>query len=94
MTVLTLRVKGESFKQIREGIKKEEFRAVTPYWTKRLLDREYDKVAIIWGYPKKPDASRRLEFKWEPVALKTIKHKHFGPKAVDVYSISLWERIE
>jgi hypothetical protein len=33
---LTLALKAEYFEAIRDGTKTEEFRQVTPFWTKRL----------------------------------------------------------
>ncbi len=38
MKDLILNLKGEYFDKIEAGIKPEEFRKVTPFWTARLFD--------------------------------------------------------
>jgi|GEM_PF-7060715 hypothetical protein len=44
--VLVLHVKKKWFDQIRAGTKKHEFRAIKPYWKKRLEGRQYAAVVI------------------------------------------------
>lgn len=87
--VLTLALKGVYFDQIAAGIKTEEFRLATPFWHKRLVGREYDRVVITKGYPKASDSSRRLEFGWDGYQRRTLEHPHFGPAPVEVFAISL-----
>lgn len=48
--ILHLNVYRKYFNQILSGRKRYEFRARTPYWEKRLLNREYDEVWIANGY--------------------------------------------
>ena len=50
--VLDLVLKGEWFKMIASGEKKEEYRNITPYWDRRLENRSYDVVRFRWGYEK------------------------------------------
>lgn len=56
MKTLTLTIKGEFFKQIVAGIKKEEYREFKPYFTTKLQGRQYDTVTFINGY--NPDSPR------------------------------------
>lgn len=87
MTTLHLPLKGEYFDAIKSGEKLEEYRLVTPYWTKRIEGREYDRIELAKGYPPKEDASRRIKRPWRGYRRITITHPHFGPDPVEVYAI-------
>lgn len=86
---LTLPLKGEYFDQIRDGSKTEEYRLVTPYWEKRLIGREYDRIVLTKGYPRRDDASRRLTRAWRGFRQTTITHPHFGPDPVRVFAVDV-----
>jgi hypothetical protein len=51
MKQLFLILKGEWFKKILSGEKKEEYRDITDYWEKRL-NKQYDAVTFQHGYGK------------------------------------------
>lgn len=87
--ILTLPLKGIYFDQIKAGEKIFEYRLRTPYWKKRLENKEYDLVTITKGYPKRNDETRRLTRKWRGFHETTINHPHFGPNDVQVYAIYL-----
>lgn len=87
MSKLYLPLKGEYFEQIRDGLKPWEYRLQTPYWAKRLVDREYDGIVFTMGYPAKDDMTRRLERPWRGFELQTIVHPHFGNLPVEVFAI-------
>lgn len=89
MTTLQLALKAEYFDAIRDGHKVEEFRLCTPYWDKRLMGNEFDKIVLTKGYPSRDDASRRIEKPYRGFVRKTITHPHFGPDAVEVYAINV-----
>lgn len=91
MKDLILAVKREYFEEIKAGIKKEEYRLCNEYWTKRLVNREntFHKLIITLGYPKKDDTDRRLIFPYVGWERKTITHKHFGKKPVEVFAIEI-----
>lgn len=84
---LTIAVNGEYFDQIKAGIKPEEYRLDTPYWSKRLDGREYDNIVLTRGYPKRTDLERRLVLPWRGVTRKTLTHPHFGSDPVKVFAI-------
>jgi hypothetical protein len=86
---LTIPVNGVYFDQIKAGTKAEEYRLVTPFWTKRLVDRAYSHVVMTRGYPARDDQERRLELPWRGFTRKTITHPHFGPNPVEVYAIDV-----
>jgi hypothetical protein len=48
--ILHLTMKGEWFKMIASGEKKEEYRIIKPYWNTRLENRKYDTVKFRQGY--------------------------------------------
>jgi hypothetical protein len=86
---LTLPLNGVYFDQIKAGTKLEEYRLVTPFWSKRLAGREYDQIVLTKGYPKASDADRRLVLPWRGYTLRTITHPHFGPHPVEVFAIAV-----
>ncbi len=86
---LTLPLNAEYFDAIRAGTKTEEYRLVTDYWRKRLKDRAYARIVLTKGYPKAGDMTRREAREWRGYAIKTITHKHFGPKPVEVFAIDV-----
>ena len=87
--VLHLSVQGQYFHAIRNGTKHEEYRLVTPYWTKRLVGRTYTSINIAWGYPEREDTSRRIVRPWRGFTIQTITHPHFGPDPVEVFAIDV-----
>ena len=93
MKILTLNLNKEYFDEILSGNKKEEYREVKEYWTKRLKQK-YDRIVIKCGYPKLEDISKEIWFEWNGFVKKKINHKHFGSKKVEVYAIDLNKKIE
>ena len=91
---LHLHVNGEYFDQIAAGTKPEEFRLYNEYWTKRLEGKEFSKVVIKRGYPKRGDTTRTLERPWHGYQVKTITHPHFGADPVKVFAIQVNDGVE
>ena len=87
MKNLQLALKGEYFDEIKNGTKIFEFREVNEYWSKRLINKQYDKLIITRGYPAKDDFSKKLEFDYNGYELQVITHKHFGNTPTDVFAI-------
>lgn len=92
MADLILNVKGMYFAQIRDLTKPLEFRLCTPRWHKRLHDkngqpRHFDRVVVVWGYPKRDDMEKRLFRPWRGFEVQTVTHEHFGKMPVDVFAI-------
>ena len=52
MRILHLTLKKQWFDMIASGVKREEYREIKPYWTRRLADlgTEYDAVKFRNGY--------------------------------------------
>ena len=89
--VLRLPLKGLYFRQIRSGMKVYEFRLDTPYWRKRLINRDYESIEMTLGYPKRGDESKRLVRPWRGYEMQTILHPHFGDQRVKVFAIQVNE---
>lgn len=89
MKVLIFNLKTEYFQEIKSGVKKEEYRLCNPYWTKRLAGKNFSKVIVKLGYPKKDDKDKEIIFPWNGYKIKTILHKHFGSTPVKVFAIKL-----
>lgn len=89
MKVLQLAVNGEYFDAMKSGEKTEEYRLVNPYWGRRIFGRDYDRLVITRGYPKKDDLSKRIDIPYDGYEIKTITHKHFGDVPVKVFAIKV-----
>ena len=50
MKVLHLTLEKKWFDMIASGKKREEYRAMKPYWHKRLLNKSYDAIRFRNGY--------------------------------------------
>jgi Zn/Cd-binding protein ZinT len=88
--ILTLNLKREYFEAIKSGVKKEEYREIKEYWTKRL-NKEFTEIHIKLGYPKATEEDKILKFKWNGFKIKEITHKQFGNNKIKVYAIDLRE---
>lgn len=87
---LTLNLKRKYFDEIKSGIKKEEYRELKEYWTKRLNSKEYDIIVIKLGYPPKNSGSDKvLYFEWNGFTEKEIEHEIFNNEKIKVYAIDL-----
>lgn len=89
MANLQLAVNGEYFDQMKRGEKVEEYRLVNPYWERRIHGKDYDRLIITRGYPKRDDASKRIDIPYDGYAVKVITHPHFGPDPVKVFAIKV-----
>ncbi|HFK5740692.1 TPA: ASCH domain-containing protein [Enterobacter roggenkampii] len=89
MANLQLAVNGEYFDQMKSGEKVEEYRLVTSFWSKRILARNYDRLIITRGYPKRDNASKRIDVPYAGYEVKVITHPHFGPDPVKVFAIKV-----
>jgi len=90
---LTLHVKRKWFLEMRSGRKKEEYRELKEYWTKRLVGREYDRLVIMCGYPKKGDYANMLFFNYSGYRIiDDMIHPDTGMRG-PVYAIKLGEVI-
>ncbi|MCM2821936.1 ASCH domain-containing protein [Escherichia coli] len=74
MANLQLAVKSEYFDAMIRGEKTEEYRLCNDYWNKRIMFREYDRLIITKGYPKRDDSSRRIDVPYDGYEVKTITH--------------------
>jgi hypothetical protein len=88
MADLYLPLKRIYFDAIKSGEKPDEYRLITPFWTKRIVGREYDGIILTMGYPAKDDAEKRLWRPWRGFRrLEGFTHHHFGDEPVDVFAI-------
>ena len=89
MAMLHLNLKGEYFSQVKAGTKPKEYRLCTPYWAKRLIDRQYDGILVKHAYPRAGDKDKIVERPWLGFTVETITHKHFGANPVEVFAIQV-----
>jgi len=88
---LNLPLNGVYFDQIRDGSKLHEYRLITDFWRKRIVDRRYDRIVLTRGYPKSGgvEGVTRLTREWRGYHAETLTHPHFGPLPVTVYAIDV-----
>lgn len=87
--ILHLNLIAEYFNEIRDGNKLFEFREVNDYWSKRLINREYDEVHFKLGYPKSDDKDKIIKRKYLGYDVRIINHPHFqDSKPTKVFAIS------
>lgn len=89
---------------IESGEKLEEYREITPYWVKRLVDtdnflagkptpyRHYDAVEFTLGYPKKQDTTRRMIFEVASIGVAKGNPQWGAPVDKKVFIIRLGDR--
>lgn len=102
MKTLTLSLKKQWFDMIKDGVKKEEYRELTPYWKTRLyesnditsnkwhLTKSFDRLVFTLGYPKAGDTERRLVFKNPCIRIGTGRPE-WGAEPGKTYFIITWE---
>ncbi len=79
MANLQLAVKGEYFDAMIRGEKTEEYRLCNDYWNKRIMFREYDRLIITKGYPKRDDSSRRIDVPYDGYEIKCHERCNSDP---------------
>lgn len=84
---LQIAVNGEYFDQIKAKTKPFEYRLNNTFWQRRLVGRDYDRLILTRGYPKKGDPDRTLNFPYKGYEMQTISHKHFQNKEEEVFAI-------
>ena len=100
-TILTLTLKRKWFDMIKQGIKKEEYREIKPYWIKRFIEdvfdakrahfRRFDSLVFTLGYPVADDSEKRIEFKNPRIDICTGKPEWGAAKGVPYFVIT-WEK--
>lgn len=84
--ILYLSVKKRYFEEIKAKIKKEEYRAITPYWTNKLTTgKPYTHIIFACGY----NDPERIKIPYKGYKIKTIIHEFFGNVPTKVYAITL-----
>lgn len=90
MADLHIALKGVYFDAIKRGEKTEEYRLISnQHWCRRLRGRNYDRLILTKGYPRKDDHERRIVVPYNGYEIKTITHEHFGPDPVKVFAIKV-----
>ena len=86
---LILPLKRKWFEQIKAGTKKEEYRLHNEYWSKRLIGKEFDRIVLTLGYPKRDDHERRIVLPWRGFGMKIITSEEWGNIPQQVFAIKL-----
>lgn len=91
MRILHLVLIGQWYDMIEAGQKPEEYRDITPYYEKRLENRQYDAVQFRHGYQR--DARRMM---WECAGIgKGMGNPAWGaPTDREQFIVILGKRLE
>ena len=90
---------------IVSGIKKEEYREINDYWTKRLVKTEgnliddftfkhFDHVEFTLGYPSADNADARARFKFDGIEKNTGRIEWGAESGKIYYVIKIGERVK
>lgn len=103
---LHLPLKRKWFEMIRSGVKKEEYRELSEYWKKRLLEeddeyrrtvniqvRPYTRITFTLGYPRLDDPGRIMTFECDEITVGR-GNPDWGAPDYDVFIIKIGERIK
>lgn len=85
--ILYLPLKEVHFGAIKAGVKEFEYRLVNKYWKSRIKGKQFDRIVLMMGYPKRGDTSRRIERPWRGYDIRWITHPEFGDDPVQVFAI-------
>lgn len=90
---LYLNLKGCWYDMIESGEKKEEYREIKPFWTKRLKEgdsfKQFKQVCFVYGYTK-----RKMLIECKGIKVKTGNPKWGAVPDVEYYVIKLGNRID
>jgi len=86
-SILYLPLKRKWFDEIKSGVKKFEYRLYNDHWKKRLIGKEFTKIILTLGYPKKDDHERRIEKPFKGFHVITMQHTEFGDEPQKCFAI-------
>ena len=89
MKTLYLPLKYPYFMAIFSGVKKAEYRLYNNYWRKRIEGKDFDRIVLTSGYPRKDEEHRHITRPWRGYAIETITHPQFGENPVRVFAINV-----
>lgn len=85
--VLHINLKAKYFYEIKNGIKTFEYRLNNDYWSKRLVDKDYEEIHFKLGYPKTDEVDKIIKVPYSGYEIQTITHDEFGSLPVEVFAI-------
>lgn len=93
MKILKLHLNKKRWEEIKNGEESIELRPATEYWRNRLIGIHYDEIHLILGCPIKGDDPFVIKRKWSLVSKETVLHEEFGDKPVEVFVISINQKL-
>ena len=87
LSTITLHLMSNWWRDVRDGKKRVEYRANTPYWRKRLEGKDYQCARIMLGY----DAGMTLVFEVVKIELTREKNDLNLPEC---WAVRLGKKIE
>ena len=79
MKILRLPLKMKWFEMTKNGIKKEDYREITPYWCSRFLTQNYEMERSVWleMVSDLSNKNRRHSSVEECLSFFNVKFRHF-----------------
>lgn len=100
---LHLTLNKQWFDMIKSGEKKEEYRSIVPYWTKRLCEfnkkenvyeiYKFKFVEFSLGYPKKGDTEKIMKFKINDIVIGLGKEEWGAEPGMNYFIIRLGDKV-
>lgn len=90
MKPLFIILKGEYFHQIAAGTKTEEYRIISDYWAKKIIDRHYSHIVFQLGYSA---SAPRMTIEYLGYTKKVISSVVYNDQ-VEVFALKLGKIIE
>lgn len=102
--ILHLSLKKQWFDMIKSGEKKEEYRDITPYWSKRLCNynpkenvyeiANFNAVEFTLGYPAKDEYDKRIKFEIIGISIGHGKEKWGAIPNINYFIIKLGKELK
>ncbi len=92
--ILHLNCRKVSWDAIYNGTKVKLFRRYNDFWTKRIVDKDYNFIYVKMGYPKEGEHNKIMIFKWDGYDVEmseygNSKHSEF----IKTFGIKLDQRL-
>lgn len=104
--ILYLSLKEKWFRMIVSGEKREEYREINDYWTRRLVVAgednlfgdgieyvDFDYIEFTLGYPKADDTERRARFRSGGISRSCGRPEWGAEPGKEYYVIKIGERV-
>ena len=87
MSDLHLVLNRAGFDLVKSGKTVVQTRLITDFWSKKLVDKRYDKIVIMCGYAKPEEVDRRIVLPYNGYRIRNVTSAFTNNEPQDVYVI-------